>query len=166
MNIVQNNVFLSKAEAHQCKWASTANWKGGKGKNIEMDLLQENSNRDIKKHIKGMGANKTQKAIERMSRAVGGLKEIVENFDSQMKIRSKSSSHSHRASTNDEKQIIADLQKLKPFESSSGRKHDAFPHASSDPLASLDKMAFQKWLKKHKKNLLFHAPIEEDGELL
>ena len=77
---VQNEVFLSEAEAHQCKWASNVNWKGGVGNNLEMDLLQENINRDLKKAIKHMGANKTYKAIERLSRAAGGVRKIVANL--------------------------------------------------------------------------------------
>lgn len=164
INIVQNNVFLSEAESHCCKWASTANWKGGPGKNMEMDLLQENSNREVKKYIKGMGANKTDKSIERMSRAAGGIKSIIENFDLKMGIKEKQSSHSHKKSTTDELKVIEDLQKLKPFTNVSGRKHDSFPSASSNLFASLDNETFTKWLKKHQKNLLLHAPIEETDE--
>lgn len=63
ISIVQNEVFVLEAEAYQCIWASTANWRGGPGKNVEIDILQENRNRDIKKEIKLMGANKTNKAI-------------------------------------------------------------------------------------------------------
>ena len=36
----------------------------GSGKNIEIHLLQENHNKDHKKAIKFMGANKTDRAIE------------------------------------------------------------------------------------------------------
>ncbi len=49
-----------------------ANWKEGRNKNNEIDLLQENRNKDIKGLINLMGANKTEKAIERVSRAAGG----------------------------------------------------------------------------------------------
>ena len=42
ISVVQNSVFLSDAEAHQCIWASTVNWRGGARNNIEIDLLQEN----------------------------------------------------------------------------------------------------------------------------
>ena len=37
------------------------NWKGGPGKNMEADLMQENRNNDHKAAIKAMGANKTKK---------------------------------------------------------------------------------------------------------
>jgi hypothetical protein len=163
-NIVQDNVLLSEAQSHTCKWASTANWKGGAGGNIEMDCFQENSNREIKKYIKGMGANKTDKSIERMSRASGGLSSIIDNFDDQIEIKGKSSSHSHKSMANDEKQIIEDLMKLKPFAIVQGREHSSFPNISSDPLSSLDHDAFHKWLKKHKKNLLFYVPNEDEND--
>ena len=77
INIVQNEVLPSEAESHQCIWAASANCKGGPGKNIEIDILQENRNKDIKKEIRGMGANKTDKAINRVSRAAGGQWKIV-----------------------------------------------------------------------------------------
>ena len=31
ISVVQNDIFLSEAEVHQCMWASTASWKGGWG---------------------------------------------------------------------------------------------------------------------------------------
>ena len=60
INILQCEVLLSKAEAKHCKWAAMVNWKGDSGKNIE---IQENRNCEMKRLIKSMGANKTEKAI-------------------------------------------------------------------------------------------------------
>jgi hypothetical protein len=68
INILQCEVLLLKAEAHRCKWAATVNWKGGSGRNIEIDLFQENRNCEMKKLISSMGANKTEKAISRASK--------------------------------------------------------------------------------------------------
>ena len=101
ISIVQVEVFLSEAEAHRSKWASTANWKGGNGNNIEANLLQQNINRDIKKSTKGMGANKTVKAIERLSRAIGRLREIILNFDNKT---GKKQNH-HRTATNHQRMM-------------------------------------------------------------
>ena len=72
ISIVQNDVFLSEVEAHQCIWASTVNWKRGSRKKIEIDLLQENRNKSLKKSIKSTGPNKTDNAINKSSRASGG----------------------------------------------------------------------------------------------
>ena len=80
INILQCCVLLSEAEAHQCKWAATVNWNGGAGKNIEIDLFQENQNCEVKKLIKAMGANKTEKAIGRASQASGGCDQSCGSF--------------------------------------------------------------------------------------
>ncbi|CAB4015265.1 Hypothetical predicted protein [Paramuricea clavata] len=126
INVVQNMVFLSPAQSHQCIWASTANWKGGAQRNVEIDLLQENRNRDLKKLIKGMGANKTDKAIDNASRAVGGARKIAENFDYMVYREAKSSSHSHASSLKDESKVLSDLRILKPFSIQANRKHASF----------------------------------------
>ena len=115
INISQNEVLLLEAEFHQCIWAATANWKGGPGKNIEIDIVQENRNKDIKKEIWGMGASKTGKAIDRASRAAGGQWKIVENFDRQVGRGFQHSSHSHKSSSTDEGKVCRDLRELKPF---------------------------------------------------
>ena len=154
ISIIQSKIFLSQAESHQITWAATVNWKGGSAKNIEIDLLQENRNKDLKNLIKGMGANKTSNAIERASRAAGGVRHIVENFDNNVSLNIQSSAHTHRSSEADEAKILADLRQLKPFKSSPGRKHDSFPDIHANNLNSLKQDDFNEWLSQHKKNLL------------
>ena len=87
ISILQDEVFLTKRQAHQTRWASIVNWKGGATKNIEINLLQENLNRELKKNIKGMGANKTSKSIYRVSRSAGGIAAIIGNFDEAVGIK-------------------------------------------------------------------------------
>ena len=81
VNIIQNEVLLSEAEAHQCKLAAVANWHGGCDRNMEIDLFQEIRNKGMKGIIQSMGANKTEKAIGRASKASSGVRRIVEAFD-------------------------------------------------------------------------------------
>ena len=95
INVLQCQVLLSEAEAHRCKWAATVNWNGGAGKNIEIDLFQENRNCEMKKLIKAMGANKTEKAIGGASKASGGVTKVVEAFESQVRMPKASSMHTH-----------------------------------------------------------------------
>ena len=115
ISIIQNEVLLSKGEAYQCTWAATANWTGGKGKNLEIDLMQENRNRDLKKLIKSMGASKTDKTIEHASKAVGGVRKVMQNFDAQAAIHAKSTAHGHKFSSSDELKVLKDLHNLQPF---------------------------------------------------
>ena len=164
ISILQNEVLLSQAEAHQNKLASTVNWKGGMGKNVEIDLFQENRNKDIKSLIKSMGANKTDKAISRASKASGGVRHIVDAFDKQVGRHLQSSSHSHRSSAEDEKQILADLRALRPFQYTAGRLHKSFNGIQPDALINLKEEKFEKWLSRHKKNIVMHFPCQEDED--
>ena len=111
ISIVQNEVLLSPKEAHQCKWAALANWRGEKNKNIEIDLLQENQNADLKGLIHFKSAKIMEKAIGRMSKAAGGVHKIVDVFEEQCVIKPKSSVHSHRSSSQDEIKISNDQLK-------------------------------------------------------
>ena len=88
ISILQNEVFLTEAQARQTRWASIANLRAGPN-NLEIDLLQENLNREVKKGIKGMGANKTPKAIERSSQAAGGTMKFVKAVDCALEIKGK-----------------------------------------------------------------------------
>ena len=160
---MQNVVLPSEAESHQRNWAATANWKGGTGKNIEIDILQENRNKDIKKEIRRMGANKTDKAIDRASRAARGQWKIVENFDQQVGRGVQHSSHGHKSSATHESKVCRDLCDLKPFAFVPNRKHDSFPNIMADPWPTVNE-EYKKWVAWHKKNLLLDAPIGQEDE--
>lgn len=54
--------------------------------------------KDLKKQIKLMWANKTQKEIDHSRRASGGERQTMENFDLQVNRGVHSSSHSHQSS--------------------------------------------------------------------
>ena len=164
ISIVQNNIFLSEAETHQSIWASTVNWKGDAGNNIEIDLLQKNRNKSIKKSIKSMGPSKTDNAIDKSSRASGGEDKIGENFDVQRQKVTHSTSHSHRSTAADESIVMVDLRVAKPFTSVHNRRHDSFLDIQPDPLASLDQTELDKWLARQKKNLFLDAPLGLDEE--
>ncbi|CAB3982271.1 Hypothetical predicted protein [Paramuricea clavata] len=146
INILQYQVLLTEAEAHQCKWAATVNWNGGSGKNIEIDLFQENQNSEMKKLIKSMGANKSEQAI---SRAI--------------------LSHSHKSALNDDTVILGDLRDLRPFKKVVGREFESFQDISANPTKKFDSAKFQTWIKRHTKNILLHYPVfdnddEDDSE--
>ena len=162
INILQCEVLLSKAEAHQCKWAATVNWKGGAGKNIEIDLFQENQNAEMKKLVRSMGANKTEKAITRASQAAAGIAKIVEAFEEQVKMPFRSSAHTHKSSGDDEKVISRDLRSLRPFKNEDSRTLETFVGISPDPIHLLDTNKFKEWINRHKNNILMHYTVEAE----
>ena len=141
------------------------NWRGGPDKNIEIDLLQENRNSEMKKLIKAMGANKTEVAISRASNASGGVTKIVEAYEGQVKMHNKSSVHSHKSSTEDEKLVSKDLRDLRPFRIEDGRMFETFPGISHEPLQGLDHKKFEEWTDRHRNNILMHYPLEPEEQI-
>ena len=149
VNVAQNEILLSEREAQRAIWSQTVNWKGGPGKNIEADLMQENRNNDHKAAIKAMGANKTEKAVHRATKAAGGQRQIVEVFDKQTGVTSQSPSHTHRSSQRDEQIIQRDLRRLRPFKIVPRRMHPSFPDCFTHPFEKVDFVKLHAWLKDH-----------------
>ena len=145
-----SDVILSEADAHLCMWASTANWKGGVGKNIKINLLQENGNKDIKRPLKQwVLARKTRQLIGLVEPL--GVKDTVQNFDHQVGKTNPSTARNHKSYDIDERTVLNDVRDLKLFDSIPNYKHDSFQDMSADPLATLDQVDWDKWLKKTQK---------------
>ena len=107
-----------------------------------------------------MGSNKLDKAIGRASKASSGIRQIIEAFEKQSSVCVSSSSHSHRASDEDEGKICANLRSLRPYEHVPEKKHNI----NANELDDLDKQKFKDWLSRHKRNIVMHFPCEEDDE--
>ena len=158
-----SDVILSEADAHLCMWASTANRKGGVGKNIRINLLQENRNKDIKRPLKQWVLTRKTRQLIGLVEPLG-VKDTVQNFDHQVGKTNPSTTCSHKSSDIDERTVLNDLRDLKLFDSTPNCKHDSFQDMSADPLATLDQVDWDKWLKKHKRNLMLDAPLMKDEE--
>ena len=111
-----------------------------------------------------MGANKTEKAIGRASQASGGVAKVVEAFESQVRMARKSSTHTHKSAATDEVLILRDLRSLRPFNVEADRTFESFVGISHDPTHSLDKIKFNEWIERHKKNILLHYSVPDENE--
>ena len=94
LTLYRCNYTLSPRQSHQLIWSRFINTHGRPGHNIECDLHMEHLNRLCKTAIKSMGANKTEKAIVRASKAIGKTSAIVENFDEVTQVSTSSQKHS------------------------------------------------------------------------
>ena len=115
-------------------------------KNMEIDLLQENQNCDKKNLVRNMGPNKTDKAIRRASRASGGIRKIVDNFDTISNVKPISGKHTYASSLKDEKVILNYLTAICPFTTIPGRAHRSFEAITNqDPIKEIDEKGFKEW---------------------
>ena len=162
INILQCNVLLSEAEAHQCKWAATVNWKGGSGNNIEIDLFQENRNCEMKN-------SSSQWEPIRRKRPLGeqqGIRRSIKScwsFWGSSKDASIVNTHPQVATT-DEVLISRDLRALRPFQKEDGRHFESFVDIHHDPTHSLDQAKLKEWIERHKNNILLHYPLSDESE--
>ena len=85
-SIAQIEALTSEEMAHRLTWGRFVNWHGGQGKNIACDMAQEICNRVSKDVVRGMGPNKTPKAMQRASKAAAGIQQIIKNFNDASKI--------------------------------------------------------------------------------
>lgn len=152
-SIAQIEALASEEMAHRLTWGRFVNWHGGKGRNIACDMAQEICNRVSKDVVKGMGPNKTQKAMERASKAAAGVQQIVKRMNEVCDVARVSQAHSHKSATEDEMMMVEDLRKIKPFETKPGRKHAHFDKIQATPTSGLDMKSLFIWLEKHKKQI-------------
>ena len=100
-----------------------------------------------------MGANKTKKAVERLTKASGGKRKIVGNFSKVSKVAPQSPSHTHKSSEKDEELVRQDLRRLCPFKKAPGRFHPSFTERYAHPLVKVDYVELHSWLKGHMQNI-------------
>ena len=86
----------------------------------------EHLNRVAKVSIGGLGANKSEKAIRRIGKAIGTVSKSLENFDEISNVPSESSTHTTRSSEKDLSQIVKELVKAEVFSMIPRRKHKSF----------------------------------------
>ena len=150
ISVVQNSGFVSDPKAHQCIWASTINWRGDARNKIEIDLLQENRNKSLEKSIKAIGGIKRTVLLT-------GLAMLQER---KIKlVRSLMFKYTAKAISPLTEEQMKALLWQKPSTTVPNRIHESFPDIQPNLLVPLDDTELDKWLERHKKNLLSHAPM-------
>ena len=123
------------------------NLSGKSGHNMETDIAMEHTIKATKVLINGMGANKTQKAVQRATSSVGGVQCICQSYDKNSDVTPNSTAHSRKTAKVDELCMVQDLNNLQPFRAVPGRCHATFSNMKSSPTLSIDWPAFYQWLK-------------------
>ena len=80
MLLAQNNGLLSEAESLSLISNRFANYKGTPRGNIPLDLHMEHMNMLVKRLAKAMGANVTEKSLQRAARSILALNNVTEGI--------------------------------------------------------------------------------------
>ena len=85
-------------------------------------MQKENQVKEIKDLIKGLGANKTENSIVKLSKAAPVINDIVVNIDGHLNYKDIKSSHKSRSEEEDLQNLLLVLREVRPFKKKNGRK--------------------------------------------
>ena len=153
--LAQYHFLFTDRMRMQLIWSRTVNAHGRPGKNVSCDLHNEHLNRECKDSIAGLGANITDRAIQRVGMSLRATRKILERFDKVNGIPPLSGYHTVRSSTEDMNKLVKQLhQDTKVFTVSKGRYHSNFPKFSNNVLKKLSMRKLHKWFHKRAKELV------------
>lgn len=146
----QLNAMLTPREAHCLRWNRTINLKGGIGRNVAIDQVQEHRVKETKELMSGHGANLTFPSAQIYSRASDGVACVMKNFDKESKVRKESSKHQRRQDA-DILTVVKILQEIQALKEIPGRTHSGIGTIPKDPISALDFHDLNAWINKHKR---------------
>ena len=100
-----------------------------------------------------MGAQKTEKAVNRATSAACGLQQIIEQFDKVSNVLPESTAHTYQNAESDIRDMIQILQDLQVFDKKPGRAHPSFSSLPHSAFENIDITKLGKWMKVTKKKL-------------
>lgn len=142
----QYHFLLSKRQANQFIWGWFINSRGLPAHNISCDLFIEHLNRVCKEAINGLKANKTPKALVRVSKVVGKLDDVIKNFNEDNSIGKTSGRHKYASHRKDVKTVVNVLQHEKAFKYSSQRFHPSFPNVVRNRMQFINNEQLLSWM--------------------
>ncbi|XP_019644096.1 PREDICTED: uncharacterized protein LOC109485103 [Branchiostoma belcheri] len=142
------NALLPPRLAHSLVWNRVVNNKGGKGRNIPMDLRLEHMNAFLKSFLRHLGPNLNEKSATRIARAIGVMEEILEQADRDWAVAKPSGYHHKKDPRNDIDILYRQFVSAGAFEYQAGRQYEHFPQFDRNLWSKLNPTDFAKWMKK------------------
>lgn len=147
--------ILSEQSASDCFRGMFVNTRGNS--HIPADMKMENIVKEQKKHIKHMYANKLDdEVIKKKSGAVHGINRIAEQYDKATNVIVRATAHKEVSSLEDEKTMIHDLRKIRPFRYCPDRCFSQMAQVPSSLSKLLDAAKFNFWFLEKKANYAAH----------
>ena len=138
--------ILSEREAFHLCWNRFFNGKGGKGKNIPLDLKMEFYNHMLKSCLRMLGGNINAKSAQRVARCLTMMQKVLDSVDCDVRLVNKSGAHKLVEAQQAVSQIVNDLVEGNVFSFQQGREgYTAFPNFERDILKGLDYRDFFSW---------------------
>lgn len=139
---------LSPQQSEQLLFNRFVNTHGGIGRNISADLHMEHLNKIVKDGISRMSSSKSEKAIIRLSKAIGTLSPVLDKFDEANHIRDYRGRKKKVKFEKDLQIVVTELIKNDAFLNIPGRKYVSSLNPKS-LLHKTDKTELIQWIITH-----------------
>ena len=139
-----NNALLSPRDCERFVWNRSVNNKGSRGKNILLDLEVEHSNLFNKAAIRNLGANVTEKAVQRISFSEGGTANITAGVEESLNRLIGSGRHTSSSTDRDLGELIKRAVLTKVFTEVPNRQYQHFQEFGHVCIVQLDKSTQEK----------------------
>ena len=113
----------------------------------------EHLNKRVKQAASHLGPNVLGNSIQRIGRCIGELTEITQCYDKENGIYSKSSYHTKKASDDDVRKIIEQLEEADVFVMVSNRSHKSFKKFKHNVL-NVEDPRFHEWLASNVQRII------------
>ena len=154
--LTQYHITLPPRLAEQLKWSRFINTHSTTAHNISCDLHMEHMNKIAKVAIDGLRANKSEKAITRVGKAIGTMTSTLDNFDTINDVPEESGAHSMKSNEKDLHKVVNQLVKSRVFDIIPGRKHKSFPNIKTNYIRTLPEQGLKDWMIDHYANVLLN----------
>ena len=151
--LLQVQCLLSPRMSLRVLEGAFVNARGGQGENTEADLVMEHSICNRKELIRGLGANKTDQAVLRVTQSADAIEQLVQTFDQVLQIPKTSSRHSKANTDIDREKIHLALKELQPFREIPGRTYKCFNNIQSSPFATINNTEMKAFINNIIKRL-------------
>lgn len=116
-------------------------------------MQQENNIKQVKNVIRSLGASKTDKAMERSSKAAPVICELVSDLESSLGITTNSK-RNKKSSVEDLSVLFEKMRHLRPFKVHVNRALPAFSGSPDNDVNNVDKFKLRDFITRHSKRAL------------
>jgi len=136
-------------------WERFVNSHGIKGRNISLDLKQEQNNNFLKELLKVLRSNMNEKNADRISKAMNNIRILVEETEKNFGINAQRSSHNKAKTLKDVQHLADEIFKNNPFDENvqDGNEYPSFPKFNGHLLDKLDTTETLKWANKKEQEI-------------
>ena len=150
---LQQQALLSPRQAYRQRWNRSVNNRGGKGKNVPLDLDVEHDNNAVKEAIRRLGPNITNSTVQRSAQMLPVATQIVDVVGRECQIMKRSGIHFVQTAHKDMAKLVHELIKADALTEMPERKYKHYNGFARSPLMSIQMTKFCKWINQHKYEL-------------